>query len=29
MRRILSQMRRLVRTHAFRLASLYFAVFAI
>jgi signal transduction histidine kinase len=28
MRRLLSQMRRLVRTHAFRLASLYFAVFA-
>jgi signal transduction histidine kinase len=26
--RLLSQMRRLVRTHAFRLASLYFAVFA-
>src|SRR5579872_3482365 len=28
MRRLLSQIRRLVRTHAFRLASLYFAVFA-
>ncbi|HTZ37247.1 MAG TPA: HAMP domain-containing sensor histidine kinase [Stellaceae bacterium] len=29
MRRFLSQARRLVRTHAFRLASLYFAVFAV
>src|SRR5580704_12057669 len=28
MRRFLSQIRRLVRTHAFRLASLYFSVFA-
>src|SRR5579862_6517106 len=29
MRRLLLQIRRLVRTHAFRLASLYFAVFAV
>jgi signal transduction histidine kinase len=28
MRRLLAQIRRLVKTHAFRLASLYFAVFA-
>jgi len=28
MRRLLSQLRRLVRTHAFRLATLYFTVFA-
>ncbi len=29
MRRLLGQIRRLLKTHAFRLASLYFAVFAI
>src|ERR1700675_3386790 len=29
MRRLLGQVRRLVKTHAFRLASLYFAVFAV
>ncbi|HWD58804.1 MAG TPA: HAMP domain-containing sensor histidine kinase [Stellaceae bacterium] len=29
MRRLLGQIRRLVKTHAFRLASLYFAVFAV
>ena len=29
MRRFLAQLRRLVKTHAFRLASLYFAVFAV
>jgi signal transduction histidine kinase len=29
MRRLLVQIRRLVKTHAFRLASLYFAVFAV
>src|SRR5580692_4300244 len=29
MRRFLAQLRRLVKTHAFRLASLYFVVFAV
>ena len=29
MRRLALQIRRLVKTHAFRLASLYFAVFAV